>query len=1226
MKPMNQLRFFPVFYAFLVWGLLVFPVIRLKGSVSGVSGKPVIFNYNEGALPGELLSVQGSSFGTDAELWYAVINGQEEVIKPQKPLPVTSKSDHYLAAVLPDEKILPLGSLIAVWVKNGEQISEPAFVNRARIVTVEFEEIMPAYVFRVFGRNLFFRGHKPELTFYDAKNDQSIPAVVIQADQYILQVKAPETIRPGVRYVLKVTNGSGGKWGISQADETILARESELDPFSIGTTWGADFRFYKNVYNIKTDSRLRMKAKGDGKANDRVAIQQAIDKASDDGGGVVYLPKGNYKLDFVSGCGLSMRSNVVLKGDGAEVTVIQYGFGTPPPYPDPIGKSGWPDETVEGVVLLWPLGTKLSGLSDLCIRNVNKTGLWRHSLKTMRPKEKRPAGAGSGYFAVNCRFDLSVAWGLSWAYIDKMVVANCDFESHAQITWPWLWHCDGSTNFVMRNNRIHYSAGRFGFNESYNGIIENNHITRLGDLQTFKGETGGFNIDYAKDIVVLKNRMDVDGTPIADRNMGETILSQGGNPAGQTLGTIDAATETSIIDSKQVWPVFGTSGPDYKGDVNASVPSCSNAVAIISGNGAGQWRYISGENTSNTMQIDRPWDVVPEKGSQYVVMKWSAEDWLVKDNVLENNNRGIWFYCGGHDVVIEGNQLVDSEGIYLRADQRKEMGRFNLIWNILVENNRVFRETGKRPAYICSVLAIQKTHALLGTGTIGVEIRRNLVQTRKPNVASFVPGEGYWNEVRSLTPEALGNKIGILGTVFDNNTAINCDYGYRLSKSVSHTTIKNPVCVDVTNLTNSSSFPESDKIGTVLITGDEKPVSENDPFAQYLTGQAPEILKDLGEETGDGVRVHKLIFHSYNYKSGSGNEKAQIFAAVVRPEKPGKYPGLLVLHGGGGNAEIDKAKKWAALGYVVVVLDEPGVANPDKIPFSHGPWDNYKYGENRFVTRPDITSSTIFSAVLSSVQGLYLLYSQPDVIKDKIGIVGISWGGYLTTIVSGLANPLIKASFSVYGSGFYDDGSVFLKNLNVMDPWERATWLKYLDAGRRVSSIKTPFFIAAAANDNWFYPPAVTSTLKNSKGPVSHLFAPNNSHKVELPGGTEGKSPEEPGWLAMERIYFDYYLKGIGQPFPKIQEIKTEKSSSGNTQIKFKVSSPTEIASGQVCYSPVGVEWPKRKWEIIPATASADGWYVAEIPSNELKQPFECYATVSDSRPISVSSYLVWCE
>ncbi|MDD4922998.1 MAG: hypothetical protein PHS30_11045, partial [Bacteroidales bacterium] len=290
------------------------------------------------------------------------------------------------------------------------------------------------------------------------------------------------------------------------------------------------------------------------------------------------------------------------------------------------------------------------------------------------------------------------------------------------------------------------------------------------------------------------------------------------------------------------------------------------------------------------------------------------------------------------------------------------------------------------------------------------------------------------------------------------------------------------------------------------------------------------------------------------------------------------------------------------------------------------PWEKFKYGENRFVTKPNITSSTIFSAVLASVQGLYLLNDQSDVIKGKIGITGISWGGYLTTIVSGLGNSMIKASFSVFGCGFYDDGSTFLKNLNTMNPWDRSIWLKYLDAGRQASSIKTPFFIAAAANDNWFYPPAVTSTLKNAKGQVNHLFSPNTSHKIVLPGGTEGRTPEEPGWLSMERVYFDYYLKGTGQLLPKIQDIKSEKTASGNTLVRFKVNSPNPIASAQVCYSPVGVEWTKRKWEIAQATVAADGWYQVELPVKDMKLPFECYATVSDSRPVSVSSYLIWCN
>jgi len=708
--------------------------------------------------------------------------------------------------------------------------------------------------------------------------------------------------------------------------------------------------------------------------------------------------------------------------------------------------------------------------------------------------------------------------------------------------------------------------------------------------------------------------MDVQGAPIFPKNQGETILSQGCNPSGQTLGIVTDASLTSLTDSEILWGTF-----------NPRLLGSSRVIAIVKGKGTGQWRYIT-DSKENTLYIDRPWDVVPEAGSNYVVTTWSAEDWLVNDNILEGNHQGIMFYCGCNDVSVEGNKLTNSSGIYIRSDQRKEAGRYNLTWNASVENNEIIRTEGTRAVSIYSILAVQPKQTLTGTGIPGSEIRRNLVQAKFPNVTSSVPGEGYWNEVKSSTPDALDKTVGILGTVFEKNTAINCDYGYRLSKAISQTIIRDPVFVDVPEKTNDLTFPESSETGTVIITKEDTHESENDPIAPYLTGKAPKTIKDMGEEVEEGLRVHKLIFHSYDYSNDSEQYQAQIFAAIVRPDKKGKYPGLLVLHGGGGYAEIDKAKKWAAQGYIVVVLDEPGVANPDKIPFSHGPWDKYKYGENRFVVKPEITSSTLFSAVLASVQGLYLLYDQPDVIKDKIGIVGISWGGYLTAFVSGLANQMIKASFSVYGSGFYDDGTTFLKMLNKMKPEERAVWLKYLDAGRRAVSVKTPFFIASGTNDNWFYPPAVTSTLKNIKGQTNHVFSQNCSHKIDLPGGTVDRTPEQPGWLSMEQIYFDYYLKGIRQPFPKILEIKAEKSESGNTLVRFKLNSQTKIENGQVCYSPVGVEWPKRIWKTVSASLSDDNWYEAEIPSKDINQSFECFATVSDSRPVSVSSYMIWCK
>jgi|GEM_PF-1189661 len=779
---------------------------EFEGHQSSASkSQPVIFNSNESAGAGEVFAIQGADFGAAAEVWCTVVSDKLKSLQPVRKLRTVSSADGNLSALIPHDPAFKPGVLIAVWVKRISDAvwSQPVFLNRARAVSLEYDQIMPGQAFRVFGRNLKLRGYAPRLSFVDVKTRESIPATVISGDPFVLKLVAPRTIRPGNRYQLLLSNGNGGHTAGAEttSEELITAVKAAADPFGLKVPWGSEFIFYRNIYNVKSDSRLLLKAKGDGLADDRKAIQQAIDLASRSGGGVVYFPEGKYKLDIPSGTGLIMKTGVVLKGDGDQKSFIQYGFGTPPSYPDPIGKDGWPNATTEGVAILWPVNTSLTGLYQLCLQNVNTSGLWRHSLKTMPPPVKKPGGSGSKFFAANCRFDFSVAWGLSWGYVDRMIITDCIFDSQARVTWPWLLHCSGSTNFVVRNNQIRYAAGRFGFNDSYNGIIENNQITRLGDLINPKGETGGFNIDFARDIVVLNNKFGVEGKVIPDLNQGETILSQGGNPEKMSVGQVSSATANTLTDVNQTW-----------GQIRTPSLSSSDAVAIVYGRGIGQWRHVE-HNTSQTLVLTRPWDVIPDKTSRYAIMHWSAEDWLVKDNILEDNNRGIWFYCGSTDVAVTGNKLNNSEGIYIRSDQRLIMGRYNLSWGISVTDNKVINTNGLRPAFICNVLAIgTKPDTLFGTGSIGVEIRRNLVQAHQPNSGSFVRGEGYFNEVlpRNQADQLKPGVKGVVSTIFENNTVLHADIGYRLYGPVDQTIVKDAVFKGV-------QTPVASVAGTVVI-------------------------------------------------------------------------------------------------------------------------------------------------------------------------------------------------------------------------------------------------------------------------------------------------------------------------------------------------------------------------------------------------------------------------
>ena len=132
---------------------------------------------------------------------------------------------------------------------------------------------------------------------------------------------------------------------------------------------------------------------------------------------------------------------------------------------------------------------------------------------------------------------------------------------------------------------------------------------------------------------------------------------------------------------------------------------------------------------------------------------------------------------------------------------------------------------------------------------------------------------------------------------------------------------------------------------------------------------------------------------------------------------------------------------WARRGYVSFCQDQPGVCNMTKA-HSTGPWKKFKWGA--FSANPNATCSTLYDGVAAALNGLALLRSQPDVDKSNIGVTGGSWGGYMTTMVSGLAGDRVKASFSVYGCGYYNVGSAWAARLENMDKEEARRWLQHL--------------------------------------------------------------------------------------------------------------------------------------------------------------------------------------
>lgn len=132
--------------------------------------------------------------------------------------------------------------------------------------------------------------------------------------------------------------------------------------------------------------------------------------------------------------------------------------------------------------------------------------------------------------------------------------------------------------------------------------------------------------------------------------------------------------------------------------------------------------------------------------------------------------------------------------------------------------------------------------------------------------------------------------------------------------------------------------------------------------------------------------------------SSAGGPDVRAF--VARPDGPGPYPAVIMVHEWWGlNKEVvEKAEELAKQGYVVVA--------PDTLRGSSTGW----------IPRAIYQVATVDTAqVNSDVDAVYTwLAAQPDVVADKIAIMGFCYGGR-TSLLYSIHNPQIAATGIFYG-------------------------------------------------------------------------------------------------------------------------------------------------------------------------------------------------------------------
>ncbi|HSH93847.1 MAG TPA: acetylxylan esterase [Roseimicrobium sp.] len=333
----------------------------------------------------------------------------------------------------------------------------------------------------------------------------------------------------------------------------------------------------------------------------------------------------------------------------------------------------------------------------------------------------------------------------------------------------------------------------------------------------------------------------------------------------------------------------------------------------------------------------------------------------------------------------------------------------------------------------------------------------------------------------------------------------------------------------------------------------------------------------------------------------------RVFAWLGVPEGPGPFPGIVLVHGGGGTAYRDWVKTWMARGYAAIAMDtngeipltEDGMRVKSKTHEFAGPSAK---GNGFDVSDQPPGDQWVYHSVVAVIKAHTLLRTTPRVDPDRIGITGISWGGVMTEIAASV-DTRFKCAAPIYGCGFLGEDSLWLeKNFqNEIAPERVEQWLRLWDPSQYVTRIHIPVLFCDGTNDKFFRLGSLQKTIQLVPGPVTRSLRVRMAH-----GHPPHSDPPE------VTVFMNSFLKG-GHSLPAIGE---QGRDGDIAWVKF--ASADDVADASLVYTTDGGRWLPRNWLTAPAKLGP-GRVTGLIPKDATAYYFNLTATAG----ANVSSPLV---
>ena len=356
----------------------------------------------------------------------------------------------------------------------------------------------------------------------------------------------------------------------------------------------------------------------------------------------------------------------------------------------------------------------------------------------------------------------------------------------------------------------------------------------------------------------------------------------------------------------------------------------------------------------------------------------------------------------------------------------------------------------------------------------------------------------------------------------------------------------------------------------------------------------------------DGA-VKSLLYKSVDYK---GNP-TEVFAwysnpdlIMGRPSSGKKFPGVVLVHGGGGKAFKEWVEKWAADGYAAIAMDLAGKGPDGKRVSRPGP-DQRGYDKFGSTETGNLKEVWSYHAVSSVVLAHSFLLNLPEVDQNKTCITGISWGGYLTQIAASLDNRF-KAAAPVYGCGYYDESDVFSEPLDQLSTTAKQQWMQYYDPSMYLPFAK-PAFLFLNGNKDQHY-----NVVPYHK---TYSLVPKEIRTIAIK--PDMKHSHEYGWEPREIKYFFESVVNQAPPLIQVGDV-VEKDG----RLSFPYQSPVGLYRARFYYTNDTLSSNiERKWEVQGADIDESAGIVScPVPDSDFIYGF---FYLKDHRHLSVSSEFV---